>query len=81
MAFKGRLALGRPVRFELSKRIRKGLDDNLKVTGKRHGEFLFNGHRGPDRSEGRCCQSQTFRLRGLMAVSCSTDHALRQNYG
>jgi hypothetical protein len=77
---------GRPIRFKLSKRSRQALDDYLlddylKVTGKRHGELLFNGHRGPDRSEGRCCQSQTFRLRGPMAVSCVTNHALHQNFG
>jgi len=54
----------RPTRFNLSKRSRRALDDYLKVSGKRNGELLFNGHRGPDRSEGLCCQSQTFWLRG-----------------
>jgi integrase len=41
---------GRPVRFELSEQTRRAVDDYLKATGKRPGEFLFTGHRGPDRS-------------------------------
>ena len=41
---------GRPVRFELSEQIRQEVDDYLKATGKRPGEFLFTGRRGPNRS-------------------------------
>jgi integrase len=41
---------GRPVRFELSEQTRQAVDDYLRTTGKRPGEFLFMGHRGPDRS-------------------------------
>src|SRR5258706_6155971 len=41
---------GRSVRFELSEQTRQAVDDYLKVTGKRPGEFLFTGHRGPARS-------------------------------
>jgi integrase len=41
---------GRPVRFELTEQTRQAVDDYLKATGKRPGEFLFTGHRGPDRS-------------------------------
>ena len=41
---------GRPVRFELSEQTRQAVDDYLKVTGKRPGEFLFTGHRGPNRN-------------------------------
>ena len=41
---------GRPVRFELSEQTRQAVDDYLKSTGKRPGEFLFSGRRGPDRS-------------------------------
>jgi len=41
---------GRPVRFELTEQTRQAVDDYLKATGKRHGEFLFTGRRGPDRS-------------------------------
>ena len=39
---------GRPVRFELCEQTRQAVDDY--VTGKRPGEFLFTGRRGPDRS-------------------------------
>src|ERR1700712_1804029 len=41
---------GRPVRFELSEQTRQAVDDYLKVTGKRPGEFLFTEHHGPVRS-------------------------------
>jgi integrase len=41
---------GRPVRFELSEQTRQAIDDYLKATGKRPGEFLFNGRRGPNRN-------------------------------
>jgi integrase len=41
---------GRPVRFELSEQTRQAVDDYLRVTGKRPGEFLFTGRPGPDRS-------------------------------
>src|SRR6187401_3839963 len=41
---------GRPVRFELGEQTRQAVDDYLKATGKRPGEFLFSGRRGPDRN-------------------------------
>jgi integrase len=41
---------GRSVRFELSEQTRQAVDDYLQATGKRPGEFLFTGHRGPERS-------------------------------
>jgi integrase len=42
---------GRPVRFELTDQTRQAIDDYLKATGKRPGEFLFTGrHRGTNRS-------------------------------
>jgi integrase len=40
----------RPVRFELSDQTRQAVNDYLRTVGKRPGEFLFTGHRGPDRS-------------------------------
>src|SRR5439155_24697528 len=40
----------RPVRFELSEQTRQAVDGDLKATGKRPGEFLFTGRRGPDRN-------------------------------
>jgi integrase len=45
-----RLKTGRPVRFELSEQTRQAVDDYLRVSGKRLGEFLFTGSRGPDHS-------------------------------
>jgi integrase len=41
---------GRPVRFDLSEQSRQAIDDYPRVSGKRSGEFLFTGHRGPYRS-------------------------------
>src|SRR2546430_6345704 len=41
---------GRTVRFELSQQTGQAVDDYLKATGKRSGEFLFTGRRGPDRN-------------------------------
>jgi integrase len=41
---------GRPVRFELGEQTRQAVDDYLRTTGKRPGEFLFTGRRGPNRS-------------------------------
>src|ERR1700726_5192206 len=41
---------GRPVRFELSEQTRQAIDDYLRLAGKKPGEFLFTGGRGPDRN-------------------------------
>ena len=41
---------GRPVRFELSEQTRQAVDDYLKSTAKRPGEFLFTGRRDPGRN-------------------------------
>src|ERR1700710_1825908 len=41
---------GRPVRFELSDQTRQAVDDYIKATEKRPGEFLFTGRRGHGRS-------------------------------
>jgi len=38
---------GRPIRFELSEQTRQAIDDYLRATNKRPGEFLFTGRRGP----------------------------------
>ena len=38
---------GRPVRFELSEQTRQAVDDYLKATAKRPGEFLFTGRCDP----------------------------------
>jgi integrase len=34
---------GRPVRFELTEQTRQAVDDYIKASGKKPGEFLFNG--------------------------------------
>jgi integrase len=34
---------GRPVKFELTDQTRQAIDDYLKATGKKPGEFLFTG--------------------------------------
>jgi integrase len=41
---------GRPVRFELSEQTRQAIDDYLKASNKRPGEFLFTCRRGPQAS-------------------------------
>jgi integrase len=41
---------GRPVRFELTEQTRQAVDDYVRATGTRTGEFLFPGRRGPGRS-------------------------------
>jgi integrase len=40
---------GRPVKFELTDQTRQAVDDYLKASGKKPGEFLFSGRRGPAR--------------------------------
>lgn len=39
---------GHPVRFELTEQTRQAVDEYLRVTGRRPGQFLFRGRRGPD---------------------------------
>jgi integrase len=41
---------GQPVRFELTEQTRRAVDDYLRVAGKKPGEFMFTGRRGPGRS-------------------------------
>jgi len=41
---------GRPVKFELTEATRQAIDDYLRATGKKPGDRLFTGLRGPDRS-------------------------------
>src|ERR1700732_2471646 len=36
---------GRPVRFEMTEQTRQAVDDYLKATGKKPGEFLFTSRR------------------------------------
>ena len=41
---------GQPVRFEITEHAPQAIDDYLRTTGKKPGEFLFSGRRGPGRS-------------------------------
>ena len=41
---------GRPVRFELTEHTRQAVDDYIRASGKKPGEFLFCRHRGAGRS-------------------------------
>jgi integrase len=41
---------GRPVKFELTEQTRQALEDHLRASGKRSGEFLFTSCRRSDRS-------------------------------
>jgi integrase len=41
---------GQPVRFELTEHTREAVDAHIKAAGKKPGQFLFVGHRGPDRA-------------------------------
>src|SRR5262245_35333320 len=40
---------GQPVRFELTEQTREAIEDYLRSAGKKPGEFLFSGRRGPQR--------------------------------
>ncbi|MDI4239592.1 integrase, partial [Bradyrhizobium sp. Arg237L] len=39
---------GRPIKFELTETTRQAIDDYLRATGKKPGDRLFTGRRGPD---------------------------------
>ena len=41
---------GQPVRFELTEQTRQAVDDYLRAAGKKPGELMFTGRRGPVRS-------------------------------
>jgi integrase len=41
---------GRPVKFELSEATRQAVDEYLRISGKRPGDYVFTGRRGPDRN-------------------------------
>jgi integrase len=41
---------GRPVKFELTEATRRTIDDYLRATGKKSGEYLFTGRRRTDSS-------------------------------
>jgi integrase len=72
---------GRPVRFELTEQTRLALDDYIRATGKKPGEFLFTGRRGP----GQCVTARQYaRLVSEWIASIGLDphlfgtHSLRR---
>src|SRR5215470_10927959 len=40
---------GQPVKFELTEHTRQAIDDYLRASGRKPGQFLFAGRRGADR--------------------------------
>src|SRR5882724_10455707 len=46
---------GRPVRFELTEQTREAVEEYVRATGKKPGEFLFAGRR-----EGRCLTTRQY---------------------
>ena len=72
---------GRPVKFELTDQTRQAVDDYLKATGKKPGEFLFTGRRGI----GQCMTTRQYaRLVSSWLTSIGLDprlfgtHSLRR---
>jgi integrase len=72
---------GRPVRFELTEQARLALDDYIRAAGKKPGEFLFTGRRGPE----QCVTARQFaRLVSEWIASIGLDshlfgtHSLRR---
>jgi integrase len=72
---------GRPVRFELTEQTRLALDDYIRATGKKPGEFLFTGRRG----SGQCVIARQYaRLVSEWIASIGLDphlfgtHSLRR---
>ena len=72
---------GQPVRFELTEQTRQAVDDYVRVAGKKPGEFLFTGRRGPE----RCMSTRQYaRLVSAWIASIGLDahlfgtHSLRR---
>jgi integrase len=72
---------GHPVRFELTEQTRQAIDDYLRLTERRPGQFLFAGRRG----ETRCLTTRQYaRLVGEWTAGIGLDplkfgtHSLRR---
>ena len=72
---------GRPIRFELTEQTRQAVDDYIKASGKKPGEFLFNG-RG---DHNRCMTTRQYaRLVSIWVATIGFDphffgtHSLRR---
>lgn len=72
---------GRPVRFELTEHTREAIDHFLRASGRKPGQFLFPGRRGPD---SRLTVRQYARLVGQWTAGIGLDptkfgtHSLRR---
>jgi len=72
---------GRPVRFEMTEQTRQAIDEYLRISGRRPGQFLFAGRRGPDSG---LTTRQYSRLVGEWVASIGLDplkfgtHSLRR---
>ena len=61
---------GRPVRFEITEQTRQALDDYINAEGKKVGEFLFTGRKGPN----RCLTTRQYaRLLSEWFANCGLD--------
>src|SRR5262252_4743335 len=72
---------GRPVKFELTDQTRQAVDDYLRATGRKPGEFMFTGRRG----NGQCLTTRQYaRLLSEWVASIGLDpklfgtHSLRR---
>src|SRR5437667_35555 len=63
----GQKKTGRPVKFELTDQTRQAVDDYLRASGKKSGEFLFTSRRRTD-----CCMT-TRQYARLVAEWINTD--------
>jgi len=70
---------GRPVKFELTESTRQAIDDYLRLTGKKSGEYLFTGRRRSWRmslatiifirmAPGVACTNVSLRMRPYLAL-------------
>ena len=77
----GQKKTGRPVRFEMTEQTRQAINEYLRITGRRPGQFLFAGRRGPDSG---LTTRQYSRLVGEWVASIGLDplkfgtHSLRR---
>ena len=71
---------GQPVRFELTEQTRQAIDDYIRAAGKKPGEFLFAGRRGPGGASRRAIRSA--RLQWVASIGLDPHvfgtHSLRR---
>lgn len=62
---------GRPIKFELTEATRQAIDDYLKATGKKPGDRLFTGRRGPGQPDHSAICAAIIGLAGRYRVASS----------